>query len=238
MSCTICSRETAPGDRLCFQCKAALKRVRKQTVSQVEPLRRRSKAVAMRPSVNNHAPLMQPVQPVQPVQPMQPPTGTASSRRMRLPVTLVVVGALICAVGYFGDHLPNANAVQDLARAAKAPAQAGSAPDMPTPLANPAPFRPVDDALPPRSSSGVAPESKTVAKPVGNTALKPQKASKLIAAVPSLTDFGPVTDAPVAVEPAVPAPAPSPPEAPPPTAGNPWPTPSRNAGRAMVSSPA
>ncbi len=210
MSCTICGRVTMPGGKLCVQCKAALKRARQQTVSQVEPLRRRTKAGAKRRSARKDEPSAQPLPPVLP-----PPVQATLPRRLRLPVTLVVMGVLIYAAGYFGDQLSSASAVQNLVRAASAPAPSGSVANMPAPLAPPEPFHVVDNALPLPPSSAVAPANPSGSKPAGKIVPKPKYDSKVIASVPSLADFGPVTEPPAAAEPA-PPPAPRPPEAPPP----------------------
>jgi len=41
-TCSICRQQTRPGSKLCVACKAALKRARHETVSQLEPLPRRA----------------------------------------------------------------------------------------------------------------------------------------------------------------------------------------------------
>ncbi len=208
MSCTICGRVTLPGAKLCVQCKAALKRARQQTVSQVEPLRRRSKGTSKRRSIAQGAP----GPPIPIVAP--PAVESTAPRRLRLPATLVVMGALICAGGYFGDQLSNASAVQNLVRTVPAPSPPGLASALPA-AASAEPPRSVEGAPAERPLADVIPPAIPVPKPTDKAARKSRNDASQVATVSSLADFGPVTEPAPGVVTAPPPVAPVP-EAPPP----------------------
>ena len=140
MSCTICGRPRLPGGKLCAQCKAALKRARQVTVSQLEPLPgvklcaqckatlkrarqatvskleplpRGAKGAAKRRSAKTGAPTGPRL--AAPTAPLR----SESRGRLRPAVALVALGAVVCAGGYFGNQLPSAGGLQSVVSASE-----------------------------------------------------------------------------------------------------------------------
>ncbi len=100
MSCTICGRSVLPGAKLCVQCRKALKRARQETVSQLEPMPRRTKANSADKGdrFDVRGGLVR--------------GARAWPYRMRIPASLVALGIVVVTTGYFFSHLRGAVADQ------------------------------------------------------------------------------------------------------------------------------
>jgi hypothetical protein len=78
MKCMICGGQTLPGAKLCLPCRAALRRARDDTISELLPLpRRRAFAFSHSPEIGRRAPLAPTARPV-----AERPAVTARSRRL------------------------------------------------------------------------------------------------------------------------------------------------------------
>ena len=92
-TCRICGQPALPAVRLCAQCKAALKRVRYDTVSQQMPMPRRTRG-----GDRSHAPARH-VDDVAAGAARR--DGTVSWRGMRIPLALGAMVAIVGSAGYF-----------------------------------------------------------------------------------------------------------------------------------------
>jgi hypothetical protein len=92
-TCRICGQPALPAVRLCAQCKAALKRVRYDTVSQQMPMPRRSRG-----GERSRAPART-GDDVETGAPRH--NGAVSLRGMRIPLVLVAMAAIVGSGGYF-----------------------------------------------------------------------------------------------------------------------------------------
>jgi hypothetical protein len=141
MRCAICGGSTLPAAKLCGACKAALKRARHETVSQLDPLPRRAsrgRRGEKRPRPHETSEVRQ-----------------ARSERLRAPAGVVALGIVVAAGGYFVSHFGDATRGPDLA-ASTTPGAA--TPYVPLPTAAPRPL--AAPAEPP-----AAPAVETTAKP-------------------------------------------------------------------------
>ncbi len=145
MSCTICGRSTLPGAKLCVQCKKALKRARQETVSELAPLPRRARA-SNTPAPENGGGLEGRSVRVR-------LGGRTFASRMGLPASLVALGIVVVATGYFVSHLHGAGggsdppAAHDSAQPPQALTGGAYVPLPAIPLPNREPT-PVADAIP------------------------------------------------------------------------------------------
>ena len=192
MPCAICGGATLPAGKLCGACKAALKRARQETVSQLDPLPRR-------PSRGRRADTPSGREGRADTAP--PPTRRG---RIRLPASVVALGVVFIATGYFVSHLRGNAQGPDLAAASAGTA----APYVPLPTSAAPPQSSVEPfALPPRESLPAPPPPAKPAPP-----LRPK------APPPPLREA--VTEPPrtvaAAVEPVAPAPVAARVEPPPP----------------------
>lgn len=117
MPCAICGGATLPAAKLCGACKAALKRARHETVSQLDPLPRRPSR-ARRTEKPSRA---------ESAGSSGGGGSDAGSRpprreRIRLPASVVALGVVAIAIGYFVSHLRGETDGPDLAAAASVPA--------------------------------------------------------------------------------------------------------------------
>ena len=221
MSCTICGRPTLPGGKLCAQCKAALKRARQVTVSQLQPLPRRAQGAAKR----RYAKIGAPTGPT-----LAAPTAfprPESRGRLRPAVALVALGAVVCAGAYFGTQLLSAGGLQSVVFASGTPA--GSTTPAPAalsvlPAAEPAlrePARGAEGVLPPAQPSNGSPANSPAAKRASNAGLSKTAAKRSadavqVAAEPSSARVGAATEADAVAAAPSSMPAPPPPATPPP----------------------
>ena len=201
--CNICHGPRLPGARLCAPCKAALKRARLETVSDLIP--RPSRALAEAEAARRQKKALAAAAPAVP-----PP------RRSWLVPAVVVLSAIILGGGYLAQRLARSPAV----------------PHVPISVAPPAP-RPAASAVKPVPAPERSADLIPDAKPAGNAAAQvanphpaaiasknrpPQKRAGEAPPAPSppLAATGVVAETPVAAP--APAPDPVPParEAPPP----------------------
>jgi hypothetical protein len=225
MSCTICGRPKLPGGKLCAQCKAALKRARQVTVSQLEPLPRRAQGTAKR----RYAKIGVPTGPG-----LAAPTASPrpeSRGRLRPAVALVALGAVVCAGGYFGNQLLSAGGLQSVVSAsgttARSATPAAAAPSV-LPAAKPAvptaqrePAGVTEGALPRAQPPDDSPANSPAAKPASSAGLSKPAAKRSadavqVAAEPANARFGAAMESGAVAAAPLSMPAPPPPETPPP----------------------
>lgn len=226
MSCTICNRPTMPGARLCVPCKAALKRARHETVSQLEPLSRLLYAARKRRAARRSAAQARSMA-------STAAADAAMRRRWILPAALVALGAVVWVGGYLGNQILNAGGSQNIEAMAggpnSSPAPSAPAPKVgpapgPTP-STPAPHEPASvdqttspaDSLPDRASAKSPPRKATPNPGAIRDASPRPAAGLLVTTAESIAAFGPANDAADSLPPPVSAaPAATPREAPPP----------------------
>jgi hypothetical protein len=200
-TCSICGHAARPGAKLCPQCKAALKRVRHETVSQLEPLSRKPSAA------NRHAERKPRARPAAGREPAIVPP-----RRRRLPSILVVLGIAVAALGVaatMARHDAGVMAPLHDVNLAVPP----TAPTVSTVAAPP--VSPSSLPAPPEASVKVsAPAEVRAAAPAASAGRIAPRAPPPIVSGDSIAAFGPVAEPP-APAPAI-APPPPPREAPPP----------------------
>jgi hypothetical protein len=206
MRCTICGRTTLPGAKLCLQCKKALKRARQETVSELEPLRRRAPTPSGAREGDRGGPEIRPLR--------VRLGGRGSPSRLGFPASLVALGVVVVTTGYFVSHLRGAGGALEAPANESAPSQqtlTGGAyvplPVMPLPTREPTPAA---DALPVPLHDTVPPAT---AKPAGARTAK---------AVPARSDLPPATEPSIAATQPDPAPPPQPEAAPAPAAPDRW----------------
>ena len=217
MSCTICGRTTLPGAKLCLQCKKALKRARQQTVSELEP-RRQPPAPSGRREDNRGAPEIRSLR--------VRLGGRGFASRLGLPASLVALGVVVVATGYFVSHLRGAGGLPEAPASEQTPSQQALTGGAYVPL--PVMPLPQREATP---AEGGVPVLLQDTVPPGTPAVKPT--------VPRQAKAARARDAPPAAEPSIaaaqpvdPAPPPQPEAAPAHrrrTGGSCWPRPSRGA---------
>lgn len=179
-----------PGARLCAPCKAALKRARHETVSQLEPLPRRKSSL----SKTRGAPT---------VAPQGTTTGARSPRpfRWRFAAVVALVAAAVSTGGYLALRLERGAVEPGGASAASAPMAA--TPSTTSPL--PAPRREPDaDATLQRSPQpGAAPQAAEAPKPVlltapGKPVPKRPSSPAPVPVAPAIARFAAATEPPPA----------------------------------------
>ncbi len=199
MSCTICGRTTLPGAKLCLQCKKALKRARQQTVSELEP-RRQPPAPSGRREDNRGAPEIRSLR--------VRLGGRGFASRLGLPASLVALGVVVVATGYFVSHLRGAGSLPEAPASEQTPSQQALTGGAYVPL--PVMPLPQREATP---AEGGVPVLLHDTVPLGTPAVKPTVPRQAKAARPR--DAPPAAEPPIAAaQPVDPAPPPQPEAAP------------------------
>ncbi len=196
MSCSICGRGAMPGAKLCAQCKAALKRARHETVSQLEPLRRGTSGASGRrtPRPDRAANERR----------RNGPAGSSLRsfpRRLRLPAMVVALGVAIVVAGYFGTPWQSAGAAHDESSLTGAPSSPPAQQVVAT--VEPVADRTSQSASPVEASPATPPQPKPTATrgPAKAASARPEPAPPAIA----FADFE------SAIEPRAPPTTPEPP---------------------------
>jgi len=209
-SCSICGQQVRPGAKLCLACKAALKRARQETVSELVPLPRRSHAR------RETTPREKERRPAAPTLSPQDMALTPAKPRLRrrdaiaVGVCAAVLGLVVYveAPGWRTRSSPSPLPVPQLAPAPTgevAPA-AGGPSTVELPRAVPAPSTAGQDSIP-----ADAPEMAASRKPTGYRA--PPESAKASASVADTAPAAAVLPA-VEVPPLTAAPEPAPPPVP------------------------
>ena len=197
--CRICHGPSLPGMRLCTQCKAALKRARQETVSELipAPARTRSARDVRRPAATK---------------PLVEPAHARSQHRFGAPRILAIVLCVVAAagVGYGALHFVRSTPVPLPAPPVAAPSSIPDPAPAPAPLAEAKPAQTRTETVTPF----VPPVQRSASKPAERAAPKraadpPSPAPE----APTIARFAAATEPPTpqpAPEPPAPRPAPAP----------------------------
>ena len=208
MKCTICGQTARPGAKLCSQCRAALKRARNETVSQLEPLPRSSRALATdraaaKQRARNRAKARADAR--------NPPVKIArDSALRRVWIAILVLGALVAVAVQFETRWFRAGESSEPGAPA-IPAKADESVPVPPPTAvSPPPGRVEERGIAPTPPQQRMPAKGLEQKPASaGRSPRPTPVETVAASVPAVA-------APVPASLTVPAPAPAPRETPPP----------------------